>query len=524
MRRLLDGRNLFLGLASSLLAGCAAVGPDFQRPVAPVTPDWLLADLEEFKTKPEELVEWWELFGDPVLNEVIDLAHQNNNNLKIAGLRVLEARAALGIAVGNQYPQSQVLAGDATAIGASESNANTTAGDLSYTQYNLGVSASWEIDFWGKFRRGIESADATLLASIADFDDVLILLTAQVADTYTVIRVTEERLRIARENLETQQRSYDIATVLYKNGENSELDALQALTLLLATKATIPSFESALRQARNALNTLLGRPPGDISALLAGSSAVPNAPEILSVGIPADMLRQRPDVRQAEMQAMAQNARVGVARADLYPSFSIRGSLGLAAADGTNTTRTGESGFGELFRAESLVYSVGPSFVWPFLNYGRIKNNIRVQDARLQQALIAYRETVIQAAREVEDSMAAFTGANEEVEILRETVSAARRSSEISLLRYTEGFADYQRVLNAQQSLFTQEQRYASTQGDVVRALIGMYRGLGGGWQNRQSESYVDGETREQMENRTDWGDQLEPGQVTTHQVKLEDE
>jgi len=501
-------------LACGLLLACAAVGSDFDRPPTPAAPAWLLASQEEYKTQPLELIEWWEILGDPLLEELIKLAHQNNNNLKIAGLRVLEARAALGIVLGNQYPQSQFAIGDATAIGASESNANTTAGDLNFAQFNLGINASWEIDFWGKFRRGIESADANLLGSIANFDDVFILLTAQVADTYTVIRVTQEQLRIARENLELQQRSYDIANVLYQNGENSELDALQALTLLLATKATIPGLEATLRQTQNAMSSLLGRPPGDISRLLAGSSALPTVPAQLSVGIPADMLRQRPDVRQAEMRALAQNALVGMAQADLYPSFSIRGSLGLAAAGGTDTTRTGDSGIGELFRAESLVYSVGPSFIWPFLDYGRIKNNIRVQDTRLQQALVQYRETVIQAAREVEDFMAAFTGASEQGEILLATVSAARRSSDISLLRYREGFADYQRVLDAQQSLFTQEQRYATNQANVVRALIGMYLGLGGGWQTRQSDSYVDPEMRELMENRTNWGDQLEPGAI----------
>jgi NodT family efflux transporter outer membrane factor (OMF) lipoprotein len=515
--------RLLAGLLSVLLVACAPVGPEFVRPETTVAPQWMLASQNEFKTDPEELIEWWRVFDDLDLIELIELAHRNNNNLKIAGLRVLEARAALGIAVGNQYPQSQIAAGDATAIGASESNANTTAGDLNFTQYNLGVSASWEMDFWGKFRRGVESADATLLASIANFDDVFVLLTAQVAETYTVIRVTEEQLRIANENLALQQRSYDIVEVLYRNGASSELDALQALTLLLATKATIPSLDATLRQAENALGTLLGMPPGNISMLLSHSSAVPKVPQQLAVGVPANMLRQRPDVRRAEMQAMAQNALVGMAQAELYPSFSIRGSLGLAAAGGTNTTRTGNSGFGELFSADSLTYSIGPAFAWPFLNYGRIRNNIRVQDARLQQTLIAYRETVIQAAREVEDAMVGLIGAQQQGEILAATVIAARRATDISLLRYKEGFADYQRVLDAQQSLFTQQQRYATNQGNSVRALIALYRGLGGGWQTLAGQGYVDPETREIMENRINWGDLMEPGQAKPHRVEIEE-
>jgi NodT family efflux transporter outer membrane factor (OMF) lipoprotein len=511
-------RLVSIAMACGLLIACAPVGPDFHRPESWSEPEWLLASQERYKAEPMELIEWWQVLNDPILNQLVVAAQQSNNNLKVAGLRVIEARAALGITVGRQYPQSQAMAGDATVIGVGDSGANSSAGDLNFSQYSLGVGASWEIDFWGKFRRGIESADASLLASIANFDDVFILLIAQVADTYTLVRVTEQQLRIAEENLELQKRSYDIASVLYRNGENSELDALQAKTLLLATEATIPGLDATLRQTKNALSTLLGRPPGDISALLGGASSLPAVPEELSVGIPADLLRQRPDVRRAEMLAMAQNALVGVAQADLYPSFSISGSLGFAA----DSRASGDSGIGELFSADSLVYSVGPSFVWPFLNYGRIQNNIRVQDARLQQALIQYRETVIQAAREVEDSMAAFSGAHDQGLILSQTVDAARRSSDLSLLRYKEGFADYQRVLDSQQSLFTQEQRYATNQANVIRALIGIYRGLGGGWQSQQGDSYVDADTRQEMEQRTNWGDQLEPGQAVPHRVNTD--
>jgi len=209
------------------------------------------------------------------------------------------------------------------------------------------------------------------------------------------------------------------------------------------------------------------------------------------------------------MQAIAQNAQVGVARANLYPSFSISGSLGLAAAGDTNTTATGDSGFGELFRAESLTYSVGPSFVWPFLNYGRIENNIRVQDARLQQALIQYRESVIQAAREVEDAMVAFSGSQRSDEILGRTVASAIRTESLATLRYKEGFADYQRVVDAQQALVAQQQRYISNRGFAVRSLIQVYRALGGGWQSAGG-SFVDEATRNEMEQRTDWGDLLE--------------
>lgn len=488
--------------------GCTPVGPDFVRPDVPLSPDWLEAEQQQFDIGPAELVEWWRILGDPVLDRLIEIAYKQNYSLQIAGLRVLEAQARLGIATGSKYPQAQVLAGDATAIGASESNANTTAGDLEFTQFNLGAKVSWEMDFWGRFRRGVEAADASYLASIANYDEITVLLTAQVADVYTIIRATEEQLRLAQDSLVIQRRSYDIAETLYRNGQNSELDALQAKTLLLGTEAVVPSLETSLRQTKNTLSVLLGMAPNNLNELLTGEGALPSVPDQLFVGLPADLLRQRPDVRAAELNALAQNAMVGVAEASLYPSFSLNGSLGLAAAGDTDTTRTGDSGLSELFRPESLTYAAGASFVWPFLNYGRIRNNIRVEDARLQQALIAYREVVIQAAGETENAMAAFAGTQAQDRILSEGVAAANRSAELSLLRYREGLADYQRVLNAQQSLFSQQQRYASNRGEVIRSLISIYRSLGGGWTDERQ--FVDDATREVMQERTNWGDLLD--------------
>jgi len=503
-------RGTIVVLTAVFLSACAPVGPDFVRPDAESNAQWSDYTREEFQFSPQDSVDWWKVLNDPVLDQLVVAARQNNNSVQIAGLRVLESRAALGIALGNRYPQGQIVAGDATALGLSESNANfSPAADLSYTQFNLGASASWELDFWGKFRRGIESADANLLASIASYDDALVILTAQIANIYTVIRTTEEQLRIAKENLVLQERSYDIVEVLYRHGASNELDVQQAQTLLLSTRATIPSLEITLRQSHHALATLLGLPPADLSQALGGEGLIPEVPEQIMVGVPADMLRQRPDVRQAELRAMAQNAQVGVAKAGLYPSFSISGSLGLAAAGNTNTTQNGESGIGELFSSDSVTYAVGPSFVWPFLNYGRIENNVRVQDARLQQALVQYRESVIQAAREVEDAMAAYVGSQLQDDILVETVQSARRSTELSMIRYQEGFADYQRVLDAQQALFGQQQRYVQNKGFAIQSLIAVYKALGGGWQS-DNAAFVDEATKIQMEERTNWGEMLE--------------
>ncbi|MBQ0720459.1 MAG: efflux transporter outer membrane subunit [Gammaproteobacteria bacterium] len=491
-------RLLFPALAL-LLNACAPVGPDFVKPEIDAAAQWSKSATQglESTAQPESL--WWHIFNDPILNQLVDTARANNNSLEIAGLRVLESRAQLGVAVGALYPQ-QRASGSAAYLSPPENTGLTS----NYWQYGLGLSAAWEIDFWGRFRRGIESADAAFMASIAAYDQALVLLTAQVVDTYTVIRATEEQLRISKENIGLQQRSYEITEVLYRNGQDSGLDMQQAKSLLLSTQATIPSLTIALKQARNALATLLGQAPGSVNALLASRQGIPHIPADVSTGFPADMLRRRPDVRQAELLAKAQNARVGLAAADLYPSFSLTGSIGLTAGGPV------DDDFDNLFDADALGYSVGPSFSWPFLSYGRIKNNVRVQDARLQQALVNYRETVLQAAREAEDAMAGFSGSQQQSLILAATVSSSKRSNELSTLRFREGFSSYQRVLDAQQALFSQQQRYTTSEADKVRSLIALYKALGGGWEDRAGQPFIGEATRQVMQQRSNWGDLLD--------------
>ncbi len=453
-----------------LAVGCTSVGPEYERPEASINPDWLQSELDQFDTSPAELAQWWETLNDPVLNELIATAIEQNNSIKIAGLRILEAQASLGIATGNRFPQVQVISGDA---------GYTDTGDLTQEQFNLGAGLSWEIDFWGRFAHGVEAADANYLASIASYDDVMVLVIATVADVYAVIRATEAQLRLARESLKLQQRSFDIVDVLFRNGSSSELDALQARTLLLSTAATIPEFEAVLIQAKNALSVLLGIAPANLEKSFDGSSAQLTVPATIALGLPADLLRQRPDVRQAELRAISQNAVVGIATADLYPSFSLTGFLGVSST----TVDSGNATVDNFLSSDGSAFSVGANFVWPFLNYGRIRNNIEVQDARLQQALIAYQEAVIQGAREVEDAMSLLTSTQAKDVILMESVDVAQRSADLAFLRFQEGFADYQRVLDAQQALFTQQQRYAANRGEVVRSVVKLYRSLGGGWQ-----------------------------------------
>lgn len=493
-----DWRSGLVG-CGLLLAACAPVGPDFERPDAPAAAAWSQPTGVAMTTEASALSDWWRIFDDPVLDALVAEALRANNPLEIAALQVLEARAQLGIATGSAYPQTQVAVGDATY----RDTPNTSPlGD--YWSYDLGATVAWEIDFWGRFRRAIESADAAYLASVAAHEQAQVLLTAAVVEAYTVIRVLEEQRRIAEENLALQRRSYEIAEVLFRNGQDSELDMQQALTLLLATEATLPQIDADLRRARNALSQLIGQLPGSVAARLADGQGIPVLPATLEVGFPADMLRRRPDLRQAELLAMAQNAQVGLAEADLYPSFSLGGAIGLSAGG------PGDGDFGDLFDSDALSWSVGPSFVWPFFNYGRIRNNVRVQDARLQQALIAYRETALRASREAEDAMAAYEGATTQARLLGRTVESARRSNELATLRYSEGYSDYQRVLDAQQALFTQQQRLVGARGAAVSAIVTLYQALGGGWTDGGRQPWLAPETREVMADRTNWGEYLD--------------
>ena len=486
--------TILLAAALLLAAGCTRVGPDFQQPEADVDNQWEAFESERIQPELPQDIAWWGAFNDPVLDQLVDVAYAENLSLEVAGLRVLEARAQLGFAAGTLYPQQQTFNGAAIY--------SDSGGSSSLWQYNMGLSVGWELDFWGRFRRGVESADAALLASIAGYDSVLVLLLSQVVDTYIVIRATEAQLDIARENVVLQRKSFDITDALSRNGEQSELDRQQALTLLLGTESTIPGLQATLDQTRNALSILLGRPPGDIKKLIGTTAVIPESPSEVGVGIPADLLRRRPDVRQAQLQAAAQSALIGVAVADLYPSFALTGSLGLATS-----TATGSS---SLFDSDSLQFTGGPAFSWQILNYGRLKNNIRVQDARFQQTLVNFENTVLTAAREVEDAIAGYVRGLTQQEILAQGVEAAKRSTELSMLRYQEGFSDYQRVLNAQQSLFAQQQRYITAQSSTVRSLTALYKALGGGWEIRGNRNFIDDATIETMQERTDWGKLLD--------------
>ncbi len=493
----------FLLLSLLLAAGCAKVGPNYARPPAELNQNWLEAQDHRVKTEPGEYRAWWQVFKDPILDGLIQTAYRQNLNLLVAGLRVLEARAQLGAAVGQLYPQTQQATGSLEKVRESK-RVPTLA--TSFSEAALGVSSNWEIDFWGKFRRAVESADASLMASEANYDTILVTLTASAANLYVTIRTLERRLLIARSNIETQQKSLEIARYRFEGGTTSKRDVEQARAILASTEATAPVLQIQLRQAKDALSVLLGMPPSLLAEQLQDREGeIPAPPAQVATGIPVDLLRRRPDIRAAEYNAMAQCAQIGVAKAQLYPAFSLVGAFGFQSSTINNYS------LGDILLWSSRAGNIGPSVAWNIFNYGQLTNLVRVQDARFQELLVTYLNTVLSAQQDVEDNLTGFLRSEEEAGSLAESAEAAQSSLKLAVIQYREGITDFTTVLTAQQFLLSVEDSLATAMGNISTFLVGVYRGLGGGWQIREGQDFVPVETREVMEKRTNWGGLLKP-------------
>jgi NodT family efflux transporter outer membrane factor (OMF) lipoprotein len=479
------------------LSACTTLGPDYQEPEVAWLRAWQPTLYGVRDEEPDaDLRFWWQIFDDPLLNRLVESARRENLTLRIAGLRVLESRAVLGIAGSGRYPQVQQASGAVSAVHTRQRGGAGGDGDRSQVSYQAGFDLAWELDFWGRFRRAIESADAAFFASVANQQDVQVLLAAQVANLYFAYRTTELRVAIARENAAIQKRSFEITEKIFESGAGSELDLQQAKTQYLATLSTIPDLEITLTTTRNALCALLGRPPGDLPEL---ARPLQRLPAIASTGIgdlPARLLMRRPDVRVAAWQVAVQSAQIGIAEADYYPAISLLGSIGFSGSTLSGSPDTG-------------TLAIGPAFRWNLFDYGRIANNVRVQDARLQQLIESYQDTVLRAAREIDDAAIAVVKTREQQAVLAESVRAAQRSLELATRRYQEGYADFQRVLDAQRAVFAQAERELINQGNHVSAVVGLYRALGGGWLPTSVERLIPADVRHTMQGRTDWGDLL---------------
>ena len=498
--------EIVLLIPALLVFGGCMVGPDFQRPQTAVSTSWLETRDPRLSTASATYRDWWTVFNDPALDRLVEQAYRENLPLRTAGVRVLQARAQLGIAIGDFFPQTQQGIGSVQYVRTSDRGAIAAGfGGIDYWQSQVGLQASWELDFWGKFRRTIQSADASLLSSLADYDNTLVTLTADVANSYITIRTAEERIRIARDNVKTQEESLKIAEARFRYGTVTQLDVEQARTSLLNTQATIPPLETQLRQARDALSVLLGMPPSDLSNFLGTSSAIPVSPPQVIVGIPTDLLRRRPDIRSAELQAVAQSAQIGVAKADLFPAFSLTGNFVFLA------TNLGSFSLSDMFRWGSRSVQVGPTVQWNIFNYGQITNNVRVQDAKLQALLLTYQNAVLSAQQDVEDNLVAFLRNQDRAQILAQSVTSAQTAVTLAIRQYREGVTDFTTVLTAQQSLLNQQDSLASTLGTISASLVGVYRALGGGWEIREGQELVPPAIKAEMEKRTNWGHLLAP-------------
>lgn len=489
-------RTRWLLLGALGLSGCVRLGPDFSPPGEAWVEQWRSPAIEQASQQREgaDIRDWWRVFDDPLLDRLIAEADAHNAGLRIAGLRVMEARAQLGIARSGRYPQLQQATADSVYLDRNQSGGRNPQ-DSRFWQHSLGLDIGWELDFWGRFSRAIESADAAYFAAEANYEDVLVLLRAQVAETYFALRTTEARLRVARRNAEQQKRSFEITERLFASGESDELDLQQAKTQYLGTLSSIPEFEDQVARTRNALAVLLGRPPGPLPELAEREGLIPLLDRAVLQDVPADLLRRRPDIRAAELNVAAQSALIGVAKSDLYPSLSLLGSIvwSTSSLDGAPDT---------------LDMVGGPSLRWNILDYGRISNNVRVQDARLQQLIEVYRDSVRQAAREADDAARGLSKALERERILREAAVSAERSLTLASAQYREGYADFQRVLDAQRALLVQQDGYLVTRNSAVSSLIALYKALGGGWNSTRPR--IDEASRMQMQRRTDWGDLLD--------------
>ena len=440
---------------------------------------------------------WWRQFNDPALNRLIEAARRDSISLTIAGLRILESRAQLGIAGSTLYPQVQQATGAVSYVNTQQRGGALGNDSQSLASYQAGFNLSWELDFWGRFKRGIESADAAFFASLANQQDLQVLLSAQVADLYFSYRTTQMRIRIARENASLQKRSYEITERIFASGGDSELDLQQAKTQYLATLSTIPQLEGALHQTRNALCVLLGRPPEELPELATSEPELPGIEPRRIQGIPAQLLLRRPDVRSAAWQVATQSAQIGIAEADYYPAISLLGSIGWSGSSLSASSDTGS-------------LAIGPALRWNLFDHGRIANNVRLQDARLQQLIESYQDSVLQAAREIDDAAINLVKTAEQEVILEETVESSQRALDIANIRYREGYSGFQRVLDAQRALFSQAERQVVNHGSHIAAVIALYKGLGGGWQETPIEQLIPDRTRNQMGERSDWGDLLD--------------
>ncbi len=456
-----------------VLSGCT-VGPDYVEPVIEAPDAWHTAAVEGLEEGEATLQTWWTVFDDEKLTELVMRSAEGNLDLNRALWRVEEARALRGVVSSLKKPQvgfsadaNRSLPSDNGALGDFAPEDGFEAGNL----FAAGVGASWEIDVFGRIRRQVEAADAATQASVEAYRDVLVSLYAETALAYVNVRASQERLRIAHANVEAQENTLQLTKDRFDSGLVSALDVAQAESNLANTYSLIPVIEREINEGLNRLAVLLGENPGALHAELDDEVPIPHEPEAVTMGLPTELLRQRPDVRRAERLLASQTAQIGVATADLYPTFSLAGFLGLEALNA-----------GDLLSGDSVTWNAGLPIRWNIFSGGRIRSRIRAEEARTNQALATYEQTVLYALEESENAMVAYVKEVQRRERLSQAVNATQRSLDLVLTQYTAGLTDFQNVLDTQRTLLLREDELAVAEGLVIGNLVRLYRALGGGW------------------------------------------
>ncbi|WP_158657968.1 efflux transporter outer membrane subunit [Agarilytica rhodophyticola] len=461
-------KTLLIGSLSLLCACSVTLGPDYKAPeIENINDQWRLSVTQQLDENNSPMHSWWTLLQDDTLNGLIERAHHNNLDLNLAVSRITENRAALGIANSARVPD---LSASGNVIRQKGSDSTSFFPGRIDTLRQVGVESSWEIDLWGRVRRSVESASASYQASVEDLRDILVITYADIGASYIQLRTLQTRLRLAKENVRLQQETLAIVYARNKAELAPDLEVRQAELNLAVTESFVPTIEAEISKTIYRISVLVGETPNALYAELSAPVALPAVPEAIAMSLPADVIRQRPDIRRAERLLAAQTAQIGVAKADLYPNFFLSGSFSFGALNG------------ELFTQQNRDWNIGPFFSWNLFNAGRVRNSIKVQEARTEQALISYEKNVLSALQDVEESIVNFSTEEQRLKSLDRSVIAARQANELVKVLYRQGLTDFQNVLDTQRSLFSQEDSVATSQGTVLINLISVYRAFGGGW------------------------------------------
>jgi len=453
------------------LTGCAAVGPNYTGVEPDAPKQWhseLAGGLTSARLLPETLTRWWVILNDTELESLMERAVKGNPDLKNARARIREARAMRGVSRAGLFP---TLGASGSAIKSRDSKNSGTGKEVKL--YSAGFDAGWEIDIVGGTRRAIEAAQADIEATQEDLHDVLVSLLAEVALNYVEVRTCQARLTVTEANIKSQEETYELNRSRYQAGIIDELAVQQSLYNLENTRSLIPTMQTELEAAKNRLAVLLGKKPGEVHQELAEKKPIPMLPVTVAVGVPAETLRNRPDIRRAERNLAAQTARIGVATADLYPKFRLMGTIGLESLS-----------TGDFLESASRTWRIGPGISWNIFNGGAIRQNIKVQTARQEQALIQYESIMLKAQEEVENVLTAYAREQRRREHLARATDAARQAVLLARVQYQAGLVDFSNVLIAQRSLLSFQDELAQCEGSVISNLVRLYKAFGGGWKS----------------------------------------